>query len=198
MESNQVQSNHMGMAIVGALLAALIGGIVWAAIAIITKYELGFIAWGIGGLAGYAVVLFAKEHVDRTHQVIAVIASLLGILLGKYFILAYIIEESVSGIFRGDLISFFFSNLMDFFGTVDIIFVLLAVVTAWQLPERLGQGDTEEYLLESEQAATEELEASEDLEIEHTESQHMESEQAESELAESEPTGSESVEDKDN
>ncbi len=128
-----------GLAIVYALVAAIIGGAVWMIIAILTDYELGIIAWGIGGLAGYAVILATKSKVKVEHQVIAVIAGLLGIVLGKYLILGYYYDESISGIFNADVFSIFFENFFDFFGGIDIIFVLLAVATAWQLPTKLAK-----------------------------------------------------------
>ena len=140
-----MRNTKVGLAIVYALLAALIGGAVWMIIAILTDYELGFIAWGIGGLAGYAVILAARNKIRVEHQVIAVIASLLGIVLGKYFILGYYFDESISGIFNADVFSVFLENFIDFFGGVDIIFVLLAVVTAWQIPTKFS---TKEQVLE--------------------------------------------------
>lgn len=46
--------------LIGGIIAAVIGGVIWGYLVIATKYEIGFVAWGVGGLAGYAVVLAAK------------------------------------------------------------------------------------------------------------------------------------------
>ena len=121
----------------GALLAAVIGGALWAAIAIKTEYEVGLVAWAIGGLAGYAVVKLSNGRTTRVHQIIAVIASLLGIFLGKYFIFAYVVSEGFEGMFASGLLSLFIDNIGEFFAAIDIIFVILAVVTAWRMPGRL-------------------------------------------------------------
>lgn len=137
-----MESKNLSLSIIGALLAAIIGGAVWAFIAILTDYEIGFIAWAIGGLAGYAVVFIAKSNVNMVHQVIAVIASLIGILLGKYFIFGYYYNESISGIFNNEVMTTFGENFLVFFGGMDVIFVLLAVVTAWQLPGKLVNNAT--------------------------------------------------------
>ena len=137
-----MEGKNLSLSITSALLAAIIGGAVWALIAILTEYEIGFVAWAIGGMAGYAVVFFAKSNVNMVHQVIAVIASLIGIILGKYFIFGYYYNESFSGIFDNEVLTTFGENFLAFFGGMDIIFVLLAVVTAWQLPGKLVNNET--------------------------------------------------------
>jgi fucose permease len=133
-----VERNKIVLPILGALLAAIIGGAIWAVIAVVTDYELGLIAWGIGGLAGYAVVLFSNRQTSQIHQIIAVIASLIGILLGKYFIFSYIINDGFEGVFNSEIINLFKDNISDFFGGMDIVFVLFAVVTAWKLPSQMS------------------------------------------------------------
>ncbi|OAB47953.1 hypothetical protein PBAT_03505 [Paenibacillus antarcticus] len=125
--------------VLGSLIAAIIGGAIWATIAVLTDYELGLIAWGIGGLAGYAVVLFAKGQTTQIHQIIAVIASLIGILLGKYFLFSYIINDGFEGMFNSDIITLFQENITEFFGGMDIVFVLFAVLTAWKLPRTMSK-----------------------------------------------------------
>ena len=140
----EVESNKIVLPVLGAVFAAIIGGAIWLAIAITTEYELGIIAWVIAGIAGYLVSVLAKRQTTVVHQVIAVIASLLGILLGKYFIYGYFVGyESISGIFSNEALStfpeFLSTNFMDVFSGMDIVFVALAVITAWQLPAKLAQ-----------------------------------------------------------
>lgn len=126
--------SNIGLSAFYAFLAAIIGGIIWAVIVVTTNYELGLIAWAIGGLAGYAVVLPAKNSVSQKHQVIAVIASLVGILLGKYFFFSYMFNDGLGGLFSLFTMDFFFGNITYQFGVYDIIFVVFAVITAWQIP----------------------------------------------------------------
>ena len=82
----EMESNKIVLPALGALLAAIIGGVIWAAFGVISDYELGIIAWAIGGLAGYAVVLFSNRQTTQIHQVMAVIASLIGIVLGTFLL----------------------------------------------------------------------------------------------------------------
>ena len=69
--------------------AAIIGGAVWALIVGVTKYEVGWIAWGIGGLVGFAMSL----NTDRRSKGLAALAASLaifGLLFGKVLIQHYI------------------------------------------------------------------------------------------------------------
>ncbi|OAB35966.1 hypothetical protein [Paenibacillus glacialis] len=134
-----MQRNGIVLPVIGALLAAIIGGAIWATIAVLTEYELGLIAWGIGGLAGYTVAFLAKKQTNQIHQIIAVIASLIGILLGKYFIFSYIINDGFNGMFNSELITLFQDNITEFFGGMDILFVVFAVATAWTLPAKMSK-----------------------------------------------------------
>lgn len=134
------KSSNIFLSIIGALIAAVVGGVIWGAIAIWTNYELGLVAWLIGGLTGYGVVLFAKGSINVGHQLVAVIASLIGIVLGKYVIFCYIGSQLVGSLdimFKKEVFDVFTSNITELFQAMDIIFVALAVVTAWQLPRNL-------------------------------------------------------------
>lgn len=129
-----MQENKVGLSIVYALVGALIGGVIWGLIAALFDYELGLVAWAIGGLTGYAVVLAAKDSVTQLHQIIAVITSLIGIVLGKYFSFGYWFNEGFQGMFDSFTFTYFRTYFFDLFGVMDIVFVLLAIVTAWQIP----------------------------------------------------------------
>jgi hypothetical protein len=93
-------------------VAALIGGGVWAGIAIATGIQLGYVAWGIGLLSGFAVSKLGRGH-GTIFQVMAVLCSLAGIALGKVAIVM------ATGFLAISL--------------VDIVFVILAVASAWQM-----------------------------------------------------------------
>lgn len=129
-----MQENKIGLPILYALIGALIGGIVWGLIAVLFDYELGLVAWAIGGLTGYAVVFASKGSITTLHQIVAVITSLVGIILGKYFSFAYWFNEGFEGMFDSFTFAYFRAYFTELFGGMDIIFVLLAIITAWQIP----------------------------------------------------------------
>lgn len=146
-----MQETKVGLSIIYALLGALFGGIIWALAAILFDYELGLIALAIGGLTGYAVVFAAKDSVTNSHQIIAVITSLIGIILGKYFSFGYFFSGGFEGIFNSITFAYFRTYFLDLFGGMDIIFVLLAIITAWQIPGKQinrMEPNTDEYQID--------------------------------------------------
>ncbi|CAH1216865.1 hypothetical protein PAECIP111893_04192 [Paenibacillus plantiphilus] len=135
-----MEGNKIVLPLLGALVASIIGGAIWALIGVWTESELGVIAWAIGGLTGFTVALLANKQVAVAHQVVAVIASLLGILLGKYFMFGYLLGE-FEGIFNSEIFTLFTENIREFFQGMDILFIALAVITAWQLPKQLSRNN---------------------------------------------------------
>src|SRR6185369_9670393 len=51
-------SNMRG--IIGAALAGLVGMIIWTLLIIVTNHEIGYVAWGVGGLVGFGAKTFGK------------------------------------------------------------------------------------------------------------------------------------------
>jgi hypothetical protein len=145
MRDEQYESSALVAAVFGGLLAALVGGSIWALIAVKTDYEIGFAAWGIGALAGFAVVFFARGRKGLPLQVIAVAASLLGILLGKYgtywWELKSAVEEQLGkeaaaqfSLFSSEVMRFFKQDFRAVFGGYDLLWVAFAVFSAWKIP----------------------------------------------------------------
>jgi hypothetical protein len=109
-EAEQYSSEALLPALAGGLVAAVVGGLGWGLIVILTDYEVGFVAWGIGLLAGFLVVRFAGGRKGAPLQVIAIVASLVGIVLGKYVAYVYLAKEAVREEFgeaAADTISYF-------------------------------------------------------------------------------------------
>jgi hypothetical protein len=134
-------SSSLLPAIAVGLVAALVGGIVWGLIVKISDYEVGIVAWGIGFVAGTAVVFASRGAKGTPLQVIAVISALLGILVGKYLSYAFVVQEEAKsfgasiGLVSGDMFSFFREDLDVVFGLFDLLWVGLAVFTAWRIPQ---------------------------------------------------------------
>lgn len=118
-----------------ALIVALAGGIIWAVVIIFFNFELGIVALGIGALAGYAIGLIAQKNVSTIHQLISVVAALIGIALGKYIAFAHMYTRGdFSLMFDSFTFSVFQKNLSLVFDGFDFFFVILAIMTAWQIP----------------------------------------------------------------
>ena len=140
-------------AVIGGVLAAVIGGLIWAAIAITTGYEIGYVAWAIGGLAGIGVVLFAKGKKGVPLQIVAVLASVLGIVIGKYGAFFHFLKEVVAEEYGPEAVAqmsllslgtleFFFASIGSMLGGFDFLWILLAVSTAWGIPKQMTEGSS--------------------------------------------------------
>jgi hypothetical protein len=103
-EQERYTGSALGPGIAGGLVAAIAGGFLWGLIVILTEYEIGIAAWGIGFLAGFGVVRFAGGAKGTPLQVVAVISSLLGIVIGKYISYAYFFKQAVEDRFDVDLL----------------------------------------------------------------------------------------------
>jgi hypothetical protein len=69
--------------IVGAAVGAAIGALIWALVSKFTGYEIGWIAWGVGALAGFGAVMMGGR--GRAMAVIAAVLALAGIFVGKVY-----------------------------------------------------------------------------------------------------------------
>ena len=128
-------------AVAAGLVAAIVSGIVWGLILKFSDYEIGIVAWGIGFVTGTAVVLATQGAKGPRLQAIAVVSALVGILLGKYLGYAFAIQKDADaagvsiGLFSGDMFRFFREDLDRVFGLFDLLWVGLAVFTAWRVPQ---------------------------------------------------------------
>jgi hypothetical protein len=131
----------LGLAAAMGLAAAVAGGIAWGLIVKWSDYEIGFVAWGIGFLAAMAVLLASGGRKGRPLQAIAIVAVLIGILLGKYLSFALIVQDAASdqgvelALFGGEMRQAFRDELDTVFALWDLLWIGLAVVTAWRILE---------------------------------------------------------------
>lgn len=80
-----------GTFVLGCILCtvgALIGAVIWCAVAVTTHYEIGWIAWGLGVLAGAGMTLGYRQKNIKAGVLAAVIA-LFGIGAAKVMIILY-------------------------------------------------------------------------------------------------------------
>jgi hypothetical protein len=143
--AERYESSALFPAVLGGLLAAVAGGLAWGLIVILTDYEIGIAAWGIGFLAGWLVVRFAGGRKGAPLQAVAIVSALLGIGIGKYVTFAYLwrkaakaVGESVPSYVSSDVINAFFNNLDTVFGGFDILWAGLAVAAAWRIAKPLA------------------------------------------------------------
>jgi hypothetical protein len=148
-EAEQYSSEALLPGLAGGVLAAIVGGAVWGLIVILTDYEVGFVAWGIGFLAGFLVVRFAGGRKGVPLQAIAIVSSLVGIVLGKYIAYVYFLKEAVReqiseeaadsiGYLDTDVMRVFREDFSNVFGGYELLWAGLAIFTAWRMTRPSG------------------------------------------------------------
>jgi len=86
MEERKLQeardNQNLTMGVAGGLAAAVVGAVLWAIITVVTGYQIGWMAVGIGFLVGYAVKLLGKG-VDPVFGYAGAAIALAGCLVGN-------------------------------------------------------------------------------------------------------------------
>lgn len=131
-------------AILGGLIASVVAGSVWGAIIILTGWEFGIVAWAVGAACGYGVLLFSKGETTSTHQFIAIVSGIFGILIGKYFAFYVALKDIIAAevgpetaarmsVFSLQLFGQYLANLGEVLGMYDMLWIALAIISAWKI-----------------------------------------------------------------
>jgi hypothetical protein len=76
------------------LIAAILGALAWAAIVYAARLEIGYLAWGIGGLVGFAVA-WGTRGGGAAAAVLAVLLTVVSIAGGKYLAAQWIVNKDI-------------------------------------------------------------------------------------------------------
>ncbi|MFL5319996.1 MAG: hypothetical protein ACJ790_10115 [Myxococcaceae bacterium] len=128
------------LAIAGGAIGALIGAFVWAAIVVITNFEVGYVAVLVGFLAGQGVKLGAGKGRGQTLQAAAAGLAVFGLVVSKYFIFAHFAVAALAG--KGISVGYFSSEVIGYFGQFftdqlspfDLLWVFIAISAAYRVP----------------------------------------------------------------
>ena len=113
-----------GRMLIGGLVGGIVGVAVWIGVGM-AGYEVGWIAWGIGALAGIGTRIFNETDTPMGALSATLIAAGM-VVLGKYAVYKTTAPEGIG-----------FSAM---FGGLDILWFLLACGTAARLGF-VGEGD---------------------------------------------------------
>jgi signal peptidase I len=130
-------TQRVNRAIVAGLVAALVGGIVWGLVAKWTDREWGVLAWAVGATIGITVAQAAGKG-SASVRGIGVFWAVVGIVLGKYLAFAFAIQDETAlatgtktAVISGEMLRLFGNSLGDVFGLYDLLWIVLAIGTAW-------------------------------------------------------------------
>jgi len=88
--------------LIAGVVGAAIGGAVWVLVAYFANLEVGYIAWGIGFLAGLGVRRSMETAQVSTVAGIAAVAAALLVILGSKYYVAHMHVENALGPLRAD------------------------------------------------------------------------------------------------
>ena len=80
----------------GGIIGAAIGGAVWIAVGYFLEAEVGYIAWGIGLLAGMGVRIAAGNNQGVMCGIAGVLSAVGEILLSKYLVIAIYVNAAMA------------------------------------------------------------------------------------------------------
>lgn len=83
-EQKLLAQQNLPLALAGGFAAALAGAIIWAAVTVATKYQIGWMAVGLGFLVGWTVRVLGKG-ITKPFSIAGAALALLGCLLGNLF-----------------------------------------------------------------------------------------------------------------
>ena len=123
----------------GGFAGAAIGAVVWILVTYYTNAEVGYVAWGVGVLAGLGVRLSSRYDVTPPSPMQGFLAAgiaTLALIIAKYLVVALQMEEAINqpGIdpaiieSRNELIWEMFKSS---FGMFDLLWFFLAVSSAY-------------------------------------------------------------------
>jgi hypothetical protein len=81
----QPEGGRVVAALLAGLVAALVAGVIWAVLVSVTNREIGYVAWGVGLLVGFAM---SKVTAQRSRQLAAAAGAfaVVGLIAGKAII----------------------------------------------------------------------------------------------------------------
>lgn len=145
---SRMNASSIAPGILGGLLGAALGAGLWALIVVLTEYEIGYMALGVGFLSGYGVYFLTGKKRGLILQIIAALSSIVGLLIAKYLLVFYFVKDIVR-IEMGDnaaaliklwsieVITVFKEGFIEFFTGYDILWLVLAILAAWSIPKEI-------------------------------------------------------------
>ncbi|MDR1192062.1 MAG: hypothetical protein LBK60_10445 [Verrucomicrobiales bacterium] len=129
---------NLPMAVGAGFGAVLISAVIWALVTVVTGYQIGWMAVGVGFLVGFAVRL--GKGIDKMYHFIGAALALLGCLLGNFFsLIGFVAKEEQMNVF-GLLGVLDFSKvpslMIDTASPMDFLFYALAIYEGFRFSLR--------------------------------------------------------------
>jgi hypothetical protein len=129
------------LGILAGIAAAFVGASIWAVITVVTKFQIGWMAVGVGFLVGYAVRIFGKG-ISTPFGVVGALCALLGCLLGNLLSACGFIANGQGASVVDVVLSVLLQPALAFeilkvtFSPMDVLFYAIAVYEGYKLAFR--------------------------------------------------------------
>jgi hypothetical protein len=139
----ETENPNLVLAVLAGLAAAAAGTLVWYGVVVITNYQLGFIAVGVGWLVAMAVVFGSGRKRGDALQAISVAITLVALVMSEYLIVRYaltefLIEQGFTEIPLflplGAMLELVVKSIQE--NLFTLIFWAIALWAAWSTPAR--------------------------------------------------------------
>jgi hypothetical protein len=127
--SDSQSGGNLWLAVGAGVTAAIVGAAVWAIITITTKFQIGWMAIGVGALVGFAISYAGGSGI--AFRILGALLALLGCMLGNFLSIVAFASDSqhislFEGLARVDYAAVG-STMWDSLWSTDILFYAIAV-----------------------------------------------------------------------
>ena len=124
------QEQNLVVGGMAGLIAAVAGAAVWAGVTVVTEYQIGWMAVGLGFLVGIAIRTMGRG-IDQVFGVVGAVMALVGCVLGNVFTIAWYISAQTGSSLISVLTQLDMELVIDLitetFQVMDILFYGLAL-----------------------------------------------------------------------
>ena len=138
LDSENATEKDIPMAILGGLVGSSLGAFLWAFVTILTGYQIGYAAIGVGFLTGHGVALAVGKRKAFFLQIISGVWATIGCVVGNMVITIYYVTKSVDieqvkiNYFDFKLWNLAFEEYQKDFGFFSLIWIGFAIWFSWR------------------------------------------------------------------
>ena len=129
------------LAVVGGLIGAVVGAAAWAVVTVLTEFQIGFMAVGVGWLVGQLTWRFGRG-LSPSYGAVGAVFAVLGCLVGNVLSACHFASQipeleatfwQLAGSFNFGL---YWELIKITFSPIDVLFYLIALYEGWRFSFR--------------------------------------------------------------
>ncbi len=132
----KISEQNLKLGIAVGFVAAVLGAVIWTVVTVVTSYQIGWMAVGIGFLVGYAIRQFGKG-ITKVFGIAGALLALFGCLLGNLLTACEFVAKATEATFMQVLLALEPAMAMELlkvtFSPMDILFYGIAIYEGYRL-----------------------------------------------------------------